>query len=775
MFSFPLIRRADLIVLLAALAMPAVGAAAERSWDRDDDDVIRATWAAYDAEERGDDEAAFDRLLAVLRQHPDSPASELLVQRLSDLARTVDQHATLRGACEALLAAGVRNGEMEDWLRSRVADLLRRAGRPVDARAVAASRGFIDDWMVIGPFGESGRAVYDEPFPPESEIDLDKTYPQRRHTASWTRLLVFEPGQSIAPGRFVKRGTGAFYALAQVRVAANTPAALRLSTSTAAKVWMNGEMALGVDPFRHRIPSEHVAPATLRAGWNRVLVKVCSGRGAAFQLRLTDPDGRPIPGATVEREPSLHPAQAAAPAKSPAPAADVYPGAFWRYTRRADGPGEKSAWGHVAAAMCFDREGFTDDALHHAEIAASMLPGDAAALCFLADHERDARDLPATHRVALAREHFRKALEIDPKNVYARLALIRFDIQDKKEKEGVEQLRALSAEFPASWLIHDVIGDVCGGQGWEQEERDEREAVLRLHPEHEGTLEFWANYYARRDHFRDRALPLLRKLHQINRANRSIALHLAGIAEERGRLEDALAIVNVIADEEPSFQERAIEMRVRMLRALHRLDEAVAELEVLRARYSYRDEYPRRIGDLRYEQGRVPGALASWRAALAINPGLHELRRLIDHVEALGRGEDPLALERENDFARPFLRDVQQAIASAPDAKDYPKALAALLIDQAVLRIYPNGTSSETVTAVRKIFNDAGREAFSQVGGGGELLEARTHAADGKVYEPNNIGHGAFEMPEVKPGCVIEHCYRMERSYEPDEGFNHGG
>src|SRR5947209_20174357 len=54
------------------------------------------------------------------------------------------------------------------------------------------------DWRTIGPFDNTGGAGFDAVYPPEKEIDFDKTYPGKDgETAAWKTFKDFKLGQIV--------------------------------------------------------------------------------------------------------------------------------------------------------------------------------------------------------------------------------------------------------------------------------------------------------------------------------------------------------------------------------------------------------------------------------------------------------------------------------------------------------------------------------------------------------------------------------------------------
>ena len=83
-------------------------------------------------------------------------------------------------ALDALTA--LRNKEAAKEEGSRDKDLLRTRRRP--SRACGLSFLTLGPWYYIGPFSNDGNEGFKTAYPPEKEIDLNKTYPGKNNTTA---------------------------------------------------------------------------------------------------------------------------------------------------------------------------------------------------------------------------------------------------------------------------------------------------------------------------------------------------------------------------------------------------------------------------------------------------------------------------------------------------------------------------------------------------------------------------------------------------------------
>jgi hypothetical protein len=182
--------------------------------------------------------------------------------------------------------------------------------------------GFLQTWHIAGLFDNTGLAGFKQPFDPEKKIDLNATCKGKgdmevrwkEHTTKNPQGLValtdlFDPEKKLIAKESVA------YALAQVDSPKEQAVQVRVGCLTAVKVFLNGKQIFYREEYHHGMRADqYIIPATLKAGRNELLLKVCQNdqkqqweKEWPFQVRLTDSTGN------------------AAPFTQPAPKSDVTP------------------------------------------------------------------------------------------------------------------------------------------------------------------------------------------------------------------------------------------------------------------------------------------------------------------------------------------------------------------------------------------------------------------------------------------------------------------
>src|SRR5262249_20321300 len=144
------------------------------------------------------------------------------------------------------------------------------------ARAAQLAPGRLDPfleagWWVVGPYAEdmsTSQAPEIEPDPSRA-VAGESGAPQRWKPAAVTQ------GRYIHLWPFAGRTASSVYALTHIASDHDRTALLCIGGGDQLRVWMNGRLVLdSTQPTTYRPGAEFLAPVTLRAGRNTLLVRV---------------------------------------------------------------------------------------------------------------------------------------------------------------------------------------------------------------------------------------------------------------------------------------------------------------------------------------------------------------------------------------------------------------------------------------------------------------------------------------------------------------------
>ncbi len=167
---------------------------------------------------------------------------------------------------------------------------------PVAAIIARPVRLWARQWMVAGPFpnpqllGSETSVALDSVYGPELNPSLDVSYDNLSVPIRWRAVEASDDGKIQLNPLFPQNDWVAAYAQTFLYSPDARTATLLLGADDAHVLWLNGEIQSERQGRHISIPDDVVVSVRLRAGWNRVLLKIADLDGGwAFQLRVADP------------------------------------------------------------------------------------------------------------------------------------------------------------------------------------------------------------------------------------------------------------------------------------------------------------------------------------------------------------------------------------------------------------------------------------------------------------------------------------------------------
>ncbi|MCS6915295.1 MAG: DUF3857 domain-containing protein [Myxococcales bacterium] len=690
---------------------------------------VAASASAYDREVA----ARAARLHHLATSRPHAAAGLVPLLGLSELWELVDD----REALWKMVAAAADNPRLSPDVRAYAHALLwqwRPAGP--DARTASdATLGLVQACEIIGPFDNEGRRGHSTVYPPEQEEAIPGagvTYEGRNRVLppTWRpvpRIALARDGRILLDNAFRPNSWVTAYAACYVRSDRSQPAAVAVRVGSAGpiKVWVNrGPPVIDHDVYRPLRIDQDVGGATLLPGWNRILVKISSGEGPlSFLLRLTTPDGRPMPGLIFSERP---------------------PQVGWRIPRALPARVRPSSLLHQLRAAL--------GAAPHAERSQALRDLGIYLLYIMPQDESDRQ-----HEALLA-----EAQRLDPTLEGAwLLAMANADLDYRRwVLEGARTLPGGSAEEWARLFL--ALGQVYeSAQREGLAEQAYREAV-QLDPSLHPAVIQLAQLQA------DRGLPAAAERMLAELPGRSLRLLRArlALAMQRGRMQEVeqgyLRLMELEPDDLEAHRQLldrslsrgdtdgalgwlerilqrwpellwAHQQRVELLEGAGRLAKALAELDALLEALPGEPELHELRARLLRRLGRTEEALASLQRSLELRPQNPELRTYLAHlVPAARQGEDLVQAYRED-----VRRLIREAAANTPTGDP-----ARVLLDQRVTRVHDNGLSEVFTQRVVQILDEQGAREYASYEirytpetQSVQVKAAKVYKADGQVQQ----------------------------------------
>ncbi|MCX4244490.1 DUF3857 domain-containing protein [Paraliomyxa miuraensis] len=627
------------------------------------------------------------------------------------------------------------------YLRAR---LYEEQGRLDDAEARLLDEGYLVRWQIAGPFDNAGRKGETEAYAPQLEpFSISQVMEGKLpgEPLSWRhydyegipRAGYVSLDDLLRPNEDV---TG--YATCWVHVDDSTEAVLHLGTGGPYRAWVGTDEVGHGDAYRAPHPLQDAHPISLRAGWNRVLVKTSAQSGMwGFYARLSLRSGAPIPGLRTTAEPTEGaPLQApGATSGSPTTAAD---------TLSLRGLLERRHPGRDPAAK---RPGSAEAGLELVELYRWIHPFDRddRSLVELAERvdERVESTRSAWLRSVVDRDQntSRRALDSAVERARAEgpdgaavLAQLLLEVAWRERSLGLErQFRALvdeaSAVAPDDPLIALALCDRLAEDGYPWLAVAELRRLIERFPS-SSTLRRDLAARLRGQGRTDEALATLAALARDRGAAEGLAAARVDALLDLGRADEAAAVARAAAEATPGVPEAHARLaEVELARG--DIGAARIALGQAIALAPQAADLHASMGSLLLRSGSTPGAIAAFERSLQLMPQQPELRDLLASLDD----------SRTDDLMARYDVDLK-ALGAEVTPKGWKGKDAGVLHHRVVVRVLPNGLTERLDHRIIRVLDDRGIRsqavqgvAFDPAESTVEVRRARVHRKDGTIEE----------------------------------------
>lgn len=230
---------------------------------------------------------------------------EPLLRRISHVSKNIKdntQYQELMGKLVASISTGV---ETELDTNLLLAEFCRELQLTDKAKEFMQKTGFFPEtaWLTLGPFDNTKGVGYSTAFIPEEQPQIDKS----AEYDGITGKIKWGKGSDETFDGFFDFGNDENFYAAYAWISFTSPderkAEIRFDSDDQGKVYLNGKKVYAHRRTRGASIDRRTIPATLVAGENTILVKVCNeSLPWGFYLRITDTDGKPFDDLKIVNE-----------------------------------------------------------------------------------------------------------------------------------------------------------------------------------------------------------------------------------------------------------------------------------------------------------------------------------------------------------------------------------------------------------------------------------------------------------------------------------------
>ncbi|MBN4071799.1 DUF3857 domain-containing protein [bacterium AH-315-F18] len=660
------------------------------------------------------------------------------------------------------------------WARWYLAGHLHLTGDLAGLRGLEAELGFVDDWLIVGPFDNERGSGFDEVHPPENNFDAKAQYRGKDHKVSWWKPSVRPVFGEINLAAMLRPQQQTLaYAVTHIEVKEDTEVGIYVGSAGAIKLWVDGQPMLSRNVKRSMHFDQDAVGMLLTKGWHRIMVKSAVEQGRwGFRLRVAALDGSPL----VPRPEVSATGEGLVLAKGAKHRKGVARGALAHY-------GSKAVLAAARAAKDHDtlfRLGYLryhyrahDENKHPARAlfqeCLKLKPGESRYSYALSHVASDRARVTVEKEENARRTALEQTLKSDPQHLGALAALAKYYLNDMKLPRRALGFirRGLKVKADDIKLVRLHIG-ALNALGWVNEGRMAADTLLGSDAAKvEFSLLLWQ---ARRDINRGRAdlaSPLLQRLHARRPANRGVmriwARYLAGRGDDEG-VAKVLARWRELYPYDPAPHH----LEAARHEAHERWAKAAAACGAGLALAPQDVTLLERQGHNHYRAGQQARAMALWKKVLKLDPKRSSLDRYVRYLESTRK---PFYTDHEVPLAKVMARGK----AFGKDS-GHPYAY---LLRKTVDRINPDGTRRRYVQQVIRVLNERGVEehdvlaaVYAQGEQRARVLRARVVHADGTRSDAR-LGEGGssyesevdtynqilIDLPPLKAGDTIDFRY----------------
>lgn len=166
--------------------------------------------------------------------------------------------------------------------------------------------GFLTQWKFVGPFDNVGSDKFNTVYPIEPDYvsgNVADSYAGKNGDVKWVSESSSDKEGLIDLAKIYENEKGCIvYGLTEVNSPSDVACELRVGCINAQKVWVNGELVIANEVYHTGMQvDQYIAPIKLKAGVNKILIKVCQNEQKEawaqryiFQARICDSTGKAI-------------------------------------------------------------------------------------------------------------------------------------------------------------------------------------------------------------------------------------------------------------------------------------------------------------------------------------------------------------------------------------------------------------------------------------------------------------------------------------------------
>lgn len=564
------------------------------------------------------------------------------------------------------------------------------AKKIAEADKAYAQIGSFDNWQVTSIFENISTSGFDKNYDVLSKPQTDAKFKGKKNLEfGWRKVPNTKHDKWFDFTFYDDPSNAIIFAQTFVNAPSEINAQLRIGVSGSVKVWVNDKLIITEAEERNNDLDAYISTLKLNAGYNRILVQIgesYAGR-SNFLIRVTDKDGRPIPGLTSIDEYKDYKKEDSFVAKTVRPKA-------YDYFQQLVNTDPNNYLNQLLLAKLYLRDDIVFEARNILEKLKEKFP--------------ESTFLNSLMILLHAKEENRTGVEtlqeniktVDPESTYA-LQLLYNDYVNQQDYDKAEEVVAkLEKRYGEN---EDVIAKkikLAGKRNDQNKIIELTEQAYKKWPDNKSFV--YVKYVIEKDVKKNAQANSILKKYLNENDDYEYAKYLASAYFNKGDVKSGVDVYLQEIKDDPvgSGIYSDLAQNYYDLQKYDKAEEYLNKAIALAPNHSY---YYKTLG-LTYEAAKENAkAEEAYKKSLALNPNSYDA---LEHLRKLRNSKNVFDY-----FEQP---DVAKLIKSAPKPQDYPDDHAIILDEEVQTVVYENGGSEEKHFYITKVLTQKGLEELKE-------------------------------------------------------------
>lgn len=634
--------------------------------------------------------------------------------------------------------------------------LYRKTGQLNKSLKAYKKIGFIDKWMIIGPFDNKEKMGLNEVYPPEKEIDFTKAYSGKVKDVNWRKLDYLDYDQLVNfdevlyPYNWVVA-----YGLTYVYCPQEKNAVFRIGSDDAVKIWFNDCLIFKNENYQRFAPDQYAIPVRLNKGWNKVLVKVCEGWGAwKFGLRITDFNGKPLKGLKYSTE------------TKPYTKKDILPKIKTRQLisikeqlQQKIKENPNNLFARYILAEYLRMLDLNKDSIKEYDDLIKLYPDSA---CFLYEQ---GWIFSNDDNIEKAIKNYKKAVFLNKNHLESLYRIAGYYYDDGQYDRALYYVTQISKINPNFLDNRLLTAKIYRDKGWYLDAYIEMKELIKLSPTTPNYLAWMGDMagdidkYEEEIEFYEKALMYEQKSYY---AMRELIKRYKLLGQE----DEVIKLYYELLKFYPLRMYYYVELAeyYASIGEFEKSFEACQQASLISPDNFF---LLKEKGELYYYTGQTEQAVKEWEKALAVRPNYQDLREYIEFVQ-----------QKEETFFTKYSEsedEIRSLINTQIKPGDYPEAPAIELLNRKMIQVFSDGSCFNYIHKIIKILNKKGIEEYGQIDMLGtknlKIKKSIVITPQGEELEITEISGKTISPPALEIGSIIEYEYTYSSRYHLIGGY----